>query len=35
MPIGRYHINLDALVARLVYRWPVPSLAITLSCWPP
>jgi hypothetical protein len=30
MPIGRYHINFDALVARLVYRWPVPSIAAVI-----
>jgi hypothetical protein len=30
MQIGRYQINLDALAARLVCRWPVPSLAIII-----
>src|SRR5262245_49455483 len=30
MNIGRYQLNLDALLARIVYRWRLQAIAITL-----
>lgn len=30
MNIGRYHINFDALLARIVYRWPLQVTALAL-----